>query len=86
MKKSKPVKKSSVKKSKPRKKKVAKKPKARKRISEFEWKRNGVTQSLNEEDFFDRESFLKERASFKRAGIKVKDKYTTKPYIPYRFR
>lgn len=62
------------------------KPKARKRINEFEWKRNGVTQSLNEEDFFDRKSFMAERASFKRAGIKVKDRYTTKPYVPYRFR
>lgn len=67
-------------------KKAVAKPKAKKRISEFQWKRNGVTQSLNENDFFDRKSFLKERASFKRAGIKVKDKYTLKPYIPYRFR
>lgn len=36
----------------------------KKRINEFEFTRNGITQSLNENDFFTRKEFLKERKSF----------------------
>ena len=62
------------------------KQKNRKRIVGFSWTHNGITQAINEEDFFDRESFLKERRQFKRAGIKIRDKKTRKPYVPYRYR
>lgn len=64
----------------------SKKQKSRLRINGFSWTHNGITQAINEEDFFDRESFLKERRQFKRAGIKIRDKKTRKPYVPYRYR
>ena len=58
-----------------------------KRICEFEFTNsNGQKQSLNENDFFNRKDFLKERKSFLKANIKIKDHYTTKPFIPYKER
>lgn len=55
----------------------------KKRICEFSFTREGITQSLNENDFFNRKDFLKERQEFIKAGVKIKDTYTTKPFIPY---
>lgn len=54
-----------------------------KRICEFTFTRDGITQSLNENDFFTRKEFLKERQEFIKAGVKIKDIYTKKPFIPY---
>ena len=63
------------------------KKKARKRISGFSFKSpNGYRQGINEEDFPTRKDFLKERRDFKKAGVKIKDETTTKPFIPYRDR
>ena len=58
----------------------------KKRIYEFTFTRDGITQSLNENDFFTREEFLKERQAFKKAGVKIKDAYTKTPFIPYKER
>ena len=45
---------------------------SRKRIVEFSWKTpSGYRQSLNENDFYTRNDFLKERRSFKKNGIKI---------------
>lgn len=61
--------------------------KGRRRIVGFSFKTNsGYRQSINEEDHFDRRSFLKERRDFKKAGIRIKDRYSRKPYVPYRER
>lgn len=57
-----------------------------KRIYEFEFTREGITQSINENDFFTRKEFLKERKDFIKNKIKIKDKYTTAPFIPYKER
>lgn len=54
-----------------------------KRICEFSFTREGITQSLNENDFFTREEFIKERRAFIKAGVKIKDTYTNKPFTPY---
>lgn len=58
----------------------------KKRICEFTFTREGITQSINENDFFTREEFLKERQDFIKQGIKIKDTYTSEPFIPYKQR
>lgn len=65
------------------KRKLSRKPKGRKRIYGFSWKTNGVRQAIYESDFDNRADFMKERASFKRHGIRIKDFETTKPYRKY---
>lgn len=64
-----------------------KRSKGRRRIVGFDFKtESGITQGLNEEDFFSRKDFLRERRSFKRHGIRIKDRYSRKRYVPYRYR
>lgn len=58
----------------------------KKRIHEFTFTRNGITQSINEYDFFTRKEFLKERQDFIKNGVQIKDTYTNEPFIPYKER
>ncbi len=53
----------------------------RERIYGFSWKTaNGQRQALYEQDFDSRADFMKERHSFKRHHIRIKDYHTRKPY------
>ena len=63
-----------------KKKRTSRKPKGRKRIYGFSWTRNGVRQAIYENDFDNRADFMKERASFKKHGIRIKDYETRTPY------
>lgn len=62
-------------------KKKKQKPKGRERIYGFQWKtKSGYHQAIYENDCDSREGFLKERRSFLKNGIKIKDLKTRKPY------
>lgn len=52
----------------------------RERIFGFSWKVNGTRQAIYEQDCESRQAFMKERASFKRHHIRIKDYKTRKPY------
>jgi ATP:corrinoid adenosyltransferase len=56
------------------------KPKTRERIYGFSWKTNGTRQAIYEQDCESRQAFMKERASFKRHHIRIKDYKTKAPY------
>lgn len=45
----------------------------------FSWKVNGVRQAIYEQDCESRQAFMRERASFKRHHIRIKDHKTRKP-------
>ena len=58
-----------------------KKTKGRLRIYGFEFKTpSGYKQAIYEQDCDTRNDFLKERKTFKKAGIKIKDFKTRRPY------
>lgn len=55
--------------------------KGRQRIYGFEFKTpSGYKQAIYEQDCDTRKDFLRERASFKKAGVKIKDFKTRRPY------
>lgn len=60
--------------------KVKRKSKGRQRIYGFSWTHAGQTQALYENDFNTRKDFLRERESFRKNGIKIKDYKTISPY------
>lgn len=45
----------------------------RERIYGFSWKVNGTRQAIYEQDCESRQAFMRERASFKRHHIRIKD-------------
>jgi hypothetical protein len=55
----------------------------RKRIKSFEFVREGVRQSLSEDDYFTREEFLKDRREFIKSGVKIEDTWTSEAFVPY---
>lgn len=58
--------------------------KHRKRIVGFTFKNSdGYYQSINESDHLTRASFLRERKDFKKDGVKIKDNYSKRPFVPF---